>query len=659
MEKELLRNKRSFRIFNAERISRAISISPIKGKIAFKIIPFLIHTNLKGFPGFIDSPDTPGGICEFEWTDEMKSVVKEFFPDNKILNEGPAKLFPSKYCVESLLLMGSVGSIAQNEKSDYDYWVSIDESQISAKELDLLKKKLKIIEDWAIKQGVEIHFFPTDIQRVKNCDFGESDKESAGSSQGRILKEEFYRTSIFVSGKMPLWWIMPVGIPNDIYTKYKEKLKTSFELDYHGFVDLGNLEDISSDEYFGAALWQMNKAMTSPYKSVLKMALLESFIDPGSNHELLCNALKRGVFDSHGSGKSLDPYSVMINRVLNYYTVTGRNNVVELIRRCFYIKVGEKIKKDKDKGEVGYKGAVMRAYVENWGWRKDMLEELNNYQDWGFEKVAELGNQVHNFMIQTYKNLTDKLKSEADIKVKISDVDLTVLGRRLFSLYSKKPNKIDYLKRAFDEGLIQESLTFSVTIEKNRMPVWNLYRGQVTKETVNASNDKLLKKGCILDLVMWLVFNRLCDKKTSFYLIPNPLPVSLAEIQTLIKELQDFFPPINIADLQKDALLLAPKKMNIFAVINFSSQRLSEIKEVTIFYSTTWGELFCENYNHKEGIERVMRYVVENPPEDQEKLSDYYKIFIPKGQFSDAINREINKLILQQLKLVEKKRKKP
>ncbi len=655
MEKELLKNKRLFKIFNSERIDRAIGISPKKGKIAFYVIPFLIHTNLKGFPGYIDDKDMPGGIYLFEWMDTMKSAVKESFPDSNILDEGPARLFPARYCVESLLIMGSIGSIAHNEKSDYDYWVCINEAAISSKELELLKKKLKIIEEWAHKHEMEVHFFPVDIKKVQNCDFGESDKESAGSSQGKILKEEFYRTSIFVLGKIPLWWIMPVGITDDKYNSNKEKLKVSIDLDYQGFVDLGNLENITPDEYFGAALWQMNKAMVSPYKSVLKMALLESFIDPATSHELLCDTLKKGVFTSNDSGRSLDHYLIMMERILDYNNTIRRNDVVDLLRKCFYIKVGEKMKKGATlrstvKKDKGYREIVMDKYTEKWGWGSEILDDLNNYKDLGFEKVLMLGSQVHNFMIQTYRNLTDRLKNETDIKIKISDEDLTMLGRRLFSLYSKKPNKVEYLKRAFDEGLLQESLTFTAGMDKSKMVVWGIYSGQLSKETIVNAREKLLKKGDILDILIWIVFNKLCDGKTSFYLIPNPLPVSMIDIQTLVKELQSFFPPINIANLQRVELLSNPHKYKIFVVVNFLSRRwVKKIEDVTILYNTSWGELFCEHYKSMDGIKKLLSYLVENPSINIKDIQNYCKIFIPKSEFSDNLYKEINGIIMRQL----------
>ena len=45
-------------------------------------------------------------------------------------------------------------------------------------------------------------------------DFGgsEEDVDSSGSAQGKLLKEEFYRTAVFIAGHVPLWWVVPVGV---------------------------------------------------------------------------------------------------------------------------------------------------------------------------------------------------------------------------------------------------------------------------------------------------------------------------------------------------------------------------------------------------------------------------------------------------------------
>ncbi|MFQ5560300.1 MAG: hypothetical protein ACE5FU_06935, partial [Nitrospinota bacterium] len=58
--------------------------------------------------------------------------------------------------------------------------------------------------------------------KIRQDDFGGSNKESVGSSLGKVLKEEFYRTMILVCGKRTLWWIMPPGVSDQEYLELKK-----------------------------------------------------------------------------------------------------------------------------------------------------------------------------------------------------------------------------------------------------------------------------------------------------------------------------------------------------------------------------------------------------------------------------------------------------
>ena len=51
--------------------------------------------------------------------------------------------------VESLFIMGSIGTLAQNDKSDYDFWVCIDAGRLSDADIDMLA------EFYAAQDGIE------------------------------------------------------------------------------------------------------------------------------------------------------------------------------------------------------------------------------------------------------------------------------------------------------------------------------------------------------------------------------------------------------------------------------------------------------------------------------------------------------------------------
>lgn len=658
LEKQLVRNLKFYRAYNKIRTDHLIELMPPKKRPLFYALSFLLHINLKEFPGYVKDENTPYGIEKYSISTDLEIALHKLFPSHLLHDRVLRPSFPPECHIKSLLLMGSVGSVAQTSKSDFDFWVCINEEQMDSNQLELLKEKLLLIEKWA-KEGyeLEVHFFPTDIKKVQKNDFGKTDKESAGSAQARLLKEEFYRTYILIAGKMPFWCLTPAGISDEEYLKYKEAVKQSTNLETGLLMDLGNLNEITTEEFFGAALWQMNKAMDSPYKSVLKMAMLEGFLDPEIKSQLLCNIVKSRIHEKMPEKKDckyFDPYVVMFDHILHYYKIKKRTDIPDLLETCFYIKSGFKAKKSyKNSNNLNFKEKIILDYAESWGWDQNKLDDLNDFKEWGFKKVLSLGNEVHNFLIKTYGNLSDRLKTESKAKQMITDQDMTVLGRKLFSFYSQKPEKVQLMKRAFDEGLWQNDITFSADYNKQRKIVWSIYRGQLSKQSLSTpeSKDKLLRQGQnIVNIVIWAIFNQMLDRKTSLSFIPSPSAASLADIQNLMNITLDAFPVVKISSLKNDDLLSSSKKVQMLIVLNFDSPRwMKEIETISIIYSTSWGELFCESYQAKEGKEKILQYLAENLLGGISDLKKNYKILVPKGQYSKKLYSALSAEVLYKL----------
>ncbi len=657
IETQLIGNLKSYLKYNQFRINRLLELVPPKKTPLYHVLPFLLHVNINDFPGYVPDNDTPCGVERFSFEGELSASLKKLFPKHPLLSRPLRQINVENCFIKSLLLMGSLGSVGQTAKSDFDFWVCINEDQMGPNQLELLKEKLHLIENWAKDEyELEVHFFTVDIKKVQKNNFGDSDKESVGSAQARLLKEEFYRTSILVVGKIPFWWLTPTGISDEQYVQYKEAAKQSPELSSSWFIDLGNLIEISTEEFFGAALWQMNKAMDSPYKSVLKMAMLQGFLDPEEKTQLLCNVIKTKIHENlpdESNGKTLDPYSVMFDHILDSYKRKKKEDVLDLLATCFYIKSGLKTI-TRQRKNLNFKEKIVSQYVKSWGWNQNKMNELNDYKEWDFERVLELGNKVHSFLIETYRNLTDRLKTESKVKNLISDQDITVLGRKLFSFYSQKPGKIQLMKRAFDEGLWQDNVTFTADYNKQRNIVWTIYRGQLNKISLLApgTSKKILKQSQnIVKTVVWAIFNQMIDKKTSMYLIPNPSPVSMAGIQELVNTTLETFPKVKISSLKNNDLLSDSTKTKMLIVLNFDSPVwMREIEKVSIIYLTSWGELFCETYSGKEGTAKVTKYLTENFSDNISNLKKFYHIFIPQSNYSKRLSSGFSAEVFKSLR---------
>ncbi len=129
-------NKSKFLEFNKIKFQRFQQfVTNTNTKKVINSIPFLLSVNNKKFPGYVEG-DVPIGIANYELDDETKRFIKGKYP--------AATVEVSKYTqpfIQMLAVMGSIGTIAYNKKSDFDYWVCIDSKEAAKERLDIFKKK--------------------------------------------------------------------------------------------------------------------------------------------------------------------------------------------------------------------------------------------------------------------------------------------------------------------------------------------------------------------------------------------------------------------------------------------------------------------------------------------------------------------------------------
>ncbi len=649
-------NRRAWHSYNKNRINRALKISPGSGDIAFHVIPFLIHTNHPELPGYEEGVSHCGGIYLYDQADDELNIVRRGLPGYNLTN-ARSSMPVSGFQVESLLLMGSIGTVAHGKDSDYDYWVIFDESRLSKIEVAALKRKLAAIEKWATQKKMETHFFLLDAEKTRNNDFGESDKESAGSSQALILKEEFYRTAILVAGKDPLWWILPARLTDKEYEEHRQRIFDEGKIDENEVVDLGNIESISTGELFGALLWQFNKAISSPYKSAMKMALMKKFIGSDSADRLLCNVLKGAIQANPKKIDQADPYLLMFDSIRRHYLKEGRGSAAHCLEKCFYLKsLDNPVKSTRDEANLPYKERTLRACIRLWKWDKYTLEDINFFKSWDPGKVAQLASQVHNFMLDTYKELKDDIDKQPNVKSLITDRDLTILGRKLFTIYDKKDkDKIEFVKRVMDENMELEALTFKAAVKRGRPPMWEVYRGDIVNLAAKKrSIDKyLVKKGPdLVALMMWLVQNHVCWNKSLLYFIPeSTLPVSLQDLQKLMGRISELLPPVSIGDLKNDDLVKSARAERILVVVNLLSQRWKQdIDFIHILYTTSWGESFCHALPADKGLPKLLNVLNQTRRDFSINNRKMFDIFTPKGETDVKLGRKMKDFLLKKFR---------
>ena len=554
----------------------------------FILIPLLIHENLD-FP-LLDTicEQTPCGIVDYLPSPETLIVCERYMEAKPICQQN------SNPAIQGLFTIGSVGSIAQTAESDIDYWVCIQESVLLPSQIKLLEKKLFMLEKMTGDVfNIQVTFFIVDVTKAKLNDFGDSTIESSGSAQAHLLKEEFYRTMIYLAGKIPLWAVLPTAISLKYYPSISTRISRNDPQDR--YVDLGDIHSIQKGEYFGASIWQMFKWLKSPFKSIIKMALLEKYIFE-DQELLLCNRYKNEWMNA-GSYLKLaqnDSYYFLLKHLVKYYERVDDKHSVNLLLTCFFLKLGVSKKDQIENTVFGLRKILLQKCMEKWHWDINRVFETGNSQEWSYGNIVRLSTTLEKYMLQKYKKVKKIVENDIHEIAMISPEDQMVLEHKVKIEFSDQPMKVRkiLLVSRGDRHFYGLHLIYDNT--RSPMGEWVLFNKK-SHSTV-AHDQPLIRAQTIEEIGAWLIVNDLYSKNTIVNLAPNPCDVSFDEIKHLYENLHDFLYPLIKPSVGFDQLLVYPQKTAVFVSVNFyASQSEKKVMHYTALDVNAWNEVFCRS----------------------------------------------------------------
>jgi len=266
---------------------------------------------------------------------------------------------------------------------------------------------------------------------------------------------------------------------------------------------------------------------------------------------------------------------------------------------------------------------------------------MNSFENWEFNRIIAFGNQIIEFMGESYKNIS-AIHKEMGSPSLISDMDLTVLGGKIFSFYQPGPQKIVRLKTFYENNLAQSRLTIHYLEKKNKKNIWELYTGSVSKNDIiigKVVDKRIHSSEHIVDILIWVYYNKIYNLNSSINLIPSKSYVGLSDILDLFKQFNESFPSVNISDLGPEIFLSTPELDNLLLIINFEESKWTkDLQKIDLIYNNNRGELFHESYNTQDGLNRSIEIIkTHNLLKKKGKL----RIFIPKDMPQDSIKKEI------------------
>lgn len=505
------------------------TMSPL-ARQTFELVPLLLHFNHPLLPGFI-AEETPCGISVFSPEALQLNMLDQFFgchPDN-----------PQQTHIWGLYSMGSTASMGQSSESDLDIWVCHGD-QLTIAQRALLQNKCSAISDWAAKRNVELNFFLVEENQFKGGAISELSADNCGSAQHLLLLDEFYRTALRIAGKYLVWYAVPADLPIP-YDEFVRQQQENGVFDEEHWLDLGGLDKIPAEEYFGSGLWQLYKGIDSPYKAALKLVLMESYSADYPHTRLLACEAKARFQNSDQFDHHIDPYFMMLQRVTEYLTRIHDEKRLDLVRRCFYLKNNESFSLPNLLGHHDWPRQVMKKLVRQWQWDDDRLRYLNKRQIWGVVEVKAVYNELLDALMLSYRNLIHFARLN-DISESINAEDIGILSRKLYAAFESLPGKVTLINPQISPNMAELDLSFVQVIAGSaNAKGWYLYRKPLNRRMM--VGEKVLGHSpYISKLVAWGYFNQLLVSDTQLHLKRKTGHLSESKLYEFTDDLRHAFP---------------------------------------------------------------------------------------------------------------------
>jgi adenylate cyclase, class 1 len=582
---------------NRERLLRTRSVLKPRHHLVLDLLPLLFHVNHPMLPGY-SGTDTPCGLDGYQPTADALTRARTQFSTSFEYLENEQR------AIHSIFLMGSSGTVAQTTNSDLDIWLC-HRARLGNQALEDLRKKAIAITRWAETLGLEMHIFLMESEQFRQGQRNELSAESAGTSQHFLLLDEFYRSAVLLSGRYPIWWLVP---PEEEihYAEYTALLRSQGFVATDESIDFGGVADIPAGEFIGAGIWQLYKAISTPYKSILKLLLIEVYANEYPNVNTLSLALKKSVYQAQLDADWLDPYAMVYRKLERYLDGDQEPERLELVRRAFYFKTGQHLSRPsaiQTATQPEWQRAMLAKLVNSWQWSAAHLMNMDTQYGWKLRRVSEEHRRLVTELTNSYRFL-QHFATTTESPALINSQEMNLLGRKLYAAFERKRNKIEWLNPGIALNLVEEQLFFRKSGYGNAQ-TWSLSNNDAD---AGERSDILFESDHICALLCWCHCNGLISKQTRLRLSGDAIGINERQLQRLSQNLKHHLPttPAAADPTQHDAFCQPKRVAQILAYINLGHNALPmfggspspskdnafPVYRTEIVIINSWGEVF-------------------------------------------------------------------
>lgn len=577
--KDLTRIRERFLHLNQVRLERAMQALSARQQQVLRMLPLLLHVNHPLFPGYV-SGSTPCGLSGYipkpELVQEARAWARSFNYQRSLGAQPEGSLY-------SLFLMGSLGSIGHSLHSDMDFWLC-HAPAMPEPHLQELERKCEALRLWAHEQGAQIQIFLIDPESfAKGSQERQLTSDDCGTTQHYLLLDEFYRTSLWLAGRVPLWWYVP-DYEEHRYASYCATLLGKRFVRPEEVIDLGHLAHIPSSEFVSAGMWQIYKGIQEPHKSLLKLLLIEVYAAEYPQVDCISLQFKRAIYQSACQPDQLDAYLLLYRRLEAYLLARNQHERLELVRRSFYLKTGIGLSQPASVRHSNWQRDLLWQQVRHWQWDERQLRNLDRHKQW---KLAEVRNErrlLVSELMASYRFIGNWAQQQGE-SLAINSPDLTLLGRRLSAAFERKADKVELINLNLTSDLSERALTLmEQPAEGERAASWAFYTGHLSR----AECQHFRPLHCmpeLLELLAWGWRNRILTPATSLSLLTQSASLDERSVRELLQLLDRIFAQATV-EVANEHLLQAARPLCSLLVVNLGRDPLPMLAREDVHLAT-------------------------------------------------------------------------
>jgi adenylate cyclase class 1 len=329
------------------------------------------------------------------------------------------------------------------------------------------------------------------------------------------------------------------------------------------------------------------------------MALLDLYASQGETVVPLCERYKDDLLAGRLSGRP-DPYLYLIETLRAFYAPPAEQMHKRLIEQSFLMRHIAATQAPPARNDE--RGREFHALAGSWGWREEEIEAVETFHRWNSHEIETLRTSVVSFLLETCRRIR---KRTMEAGARISERDLTVVGKKLVGFFKHEDGKIPY-----EFTMMAPRDIASIEIDEHRGRDARHLGWAVTLKT--RDHHRMLQHLSRevpnpLIACAWCSLNRFYRNRQQIK-IAGRTSLTVKQATELIRALTQFF-PLDEADALNIDELLAPRFITHAYLIPSGDRPDSSaaLSGICVLYRNSMGELFFETMSGPNTIEWLFK----------------------------------------------------